>query len=273
MRPCLDDEETFALVDGAVAEKDAAILRRHIDGCERCRTRVRAMERTIFALAEEENVDPVVHADAVLAALDEADVITARATPRRFGRILPLAIGGLAAAAALFIGIGLRRNTADDGFTARGGAMVDAPLRRSLAVTVQVLDGNVPRALTNEATVTPKTRFVASHRNTGTTTGHALVFAVDAKRSVHWLYPAYESAGTDPSSVMLAPTEGREVLMGTGVAFEDLAAGPASIVTVLSREPVPVSRIEQLSDPSPGAIQAALPGAEVTSIRVEVTDR
>ncbi len=271
MRPCLDDEESFALVDGALSEKDAVVLRRHLEGCERCRARVVAMEKSLAVLGEEVALDPAKHADAVMAALDGVRVEAK--PPRRIGRLVPIAMGALAAAAALVIGINVGRRQHEDGFVARGGAVVDAPIGRSVAVTVHALDNDVPRPLTNNAVVGKDTRFAASHRNTGSTHAYAMVFVVDAKRAVHWLYPAYESLGSDPASVSLAPTEGREAMMGTGASFDDLAPGPMEVITVLSREPIHVSRIERLPEPSLSAIEAALEGAEVRALHLEVSER
>jgi anti-sigma factor RsiW len=272
MRPCLNDEELFALVDGAVAGKDAELLRRHIEVCERCGKSHRALERAMACLAEEEQLDVSVHADAVLAALDRS-VVAER--PRPWRRRVPFAIGAVAAAAALFVGIGIGRNP-EEGFTARGAppsAIGSASLRRSIAVTVETLDGDVPRALEAGSRVTRDTRFVVSHRNTSRGTAHALVFAIDAKGAVHWLYPAYESAGSDPSSVLLGPTAGREVVMGSAVSFDDMSVGRLAIVTVLSREPLRVSQIEGRSVMSLDALRRDLPRTEITSIEVLVSER
>ncbi|HVH46066.1 MAG TPA: zf-HC2 domain-containing protein [Labilithrix sp.] len=274
MRSCLGDEELFALVDGALPAKDAMLLREHVDGCARCADSVKTLERALSCLAEEPPLDVRAHADAVLAALDRPQP-QARVRPWR--RALPLAIGTLAAAAALVVGVGIgrHRTTGDDGFTPRGGALIDAPLGRSVAVTIQTLEGDLPRALVAGSKVTSETRFVASHRNTGTATAYALVFGVDARGDVHWLYPAFEAAGTDPASAPLPPTEGREALMGTGAWFDDLSPGRLSIVTILSREPLHVSRIEGRAALGLGveALRREFANSEVTSIDVFVAGR
>lgn len=274
MRRCLTDDELFALVDGALAPHDSELLRRHLHGCSRCSDAVTTMERSLAGLAEEPSIDVTAHVNSVLAAIDRP-APTERPGPSRG---LAIALSALAAAAALVLGVGIgRRHAGEDGFAARGGAHDDAAIGRSVAVTIHAVDGSLTRKIKAGATLPAGTRFVASHRNSSSSVAYALVFALDTKDEIHWLYPAYESANSDPPSVSLAPTQGREVSMESAVAFDDLAPGRLSLVTILSREPLPVSRIEDRSKTRANleldSLRAAFPEATVTSLDVSILPR
>jgi hypothetical protein len=74
---------------------------------------------------------------------------------------------------------------------------------------------------------------------------YLLAFVVDARGTVHWLYPAYTDASEDPASLLLPPRSEDTPLSDT-VVLDTPAQGPARLVTVLSREPLHVSDIESL---------------------------
>lgn len=270
MRRCLEDEELFALVDGALSEKDERPIREHLEACVHCKEGVARIKGALACLSKEEPIDMAAHVDVVMAAIERAPSSVAR--PPRTTRVLPVALGALAAAAALVLGVGIGRHSPESEFTARGGAAVDAGLRRTVALTVQVLDGEVARPVVRGTVVTRKTRFLASHRNTSVVAAQAMVFAVDSKNTVHWLYPAYDSASADPPSVALVGTGGSEVMMSSAVSFEDLSSGPLTLFTVLSREPLRVSRIERMRDLSLAALRRELSEADISSIDVVVAD-
>lgn len=271
MRHCLSDEEMFSLVDGALAPGDSELLRSHSSGCSRCSNAVATMERSLAGLADEPALDVAAHASAVLSAID-------RPTPAvRPSRFVPVAVSTLAVAAALVLGIGIgRRSSTEDEFAARGGAS-DTSVGRSVAVTLHAVDGDVTRKVTAGVSVSGGARFVASHRNSSATPAYALVFGVDSRGEIHWLYPAYESIGSDPASVPLEPTQGREASMESAVSFDDLAPGRLSLVTILTREPLSVSRIESraksVSNLEPNALRKAFPEAAVTSLDVQILSR
>lgn len=270
MRPCLQEEELFALVDGALAEKDARLLRDHAKACDACTKSIATLDRALSCLADEEALDVAAHADAVLAALDRPLPVP---RPRGWQRpAVTLGIGAMAAAAAFVLGIDFGRHS-EEGFAARGPSSAEHGIRRSVAIDVQTLEADVARPLVPGATVSASTRFVASHRNTGSTTAYAMVFGVDAHGVVHWLYPAYESAGTDPASVPLPPTRGRDVSMGTGVSFDDMSPGRLSVISLLSRAPLRLSTIEARAALGIEALRRDFPDADVTSIDVQVSLR
>jgi hypothetical protein len=265
MRACLTEEELFALVDGAASDKDAAVWRKHVAGCERCTRSVEALEKALATLGEDEPIDVKEHADAVMASLD-------RAPAKRQRVLMPLAVSGIALAAALLLGIGIGRGTRPDDageFTARGGGSASA-LERDIAIDVlkAQADGTFIRMEEHEAVATTAS-FAARYRNVGATNSCALVFLVDAKRDVHWLYPAFIDPRSNPSSIAIPPATAPHS-MGDGVTFSDLAPGAAIVVTMLTKTPLSVSQIEQQSDVTPDALRRAFPDAVIHVLPIRV---
>jgi hypothetical protein len=95
------------------------------------------------------------------------------------------------------------------------------------------------------------------------------VFLVDAKRDVHWLYPAFIDPRSNPSSIAIPPATAPHS-MGDGVTFSDLAPGAAIVVTMLTKTPLSVSQIEQQSDVTPDALRRAFPDAVIHVLPIRV---
>lgn len=72
---------------------------------------------------------------------------------------------------------------------------------------------------------------------------YLMVFAVDQAGEVHWLHPAYERPGTNPSSISISA--GADVELSQ-IVFHKLARGPLAIYGLFSREPLKVLDVEQL---------------------------
>jgi hypothetical protein len=73
--------------------------------------------------------------------------------------------------------------------------------------------------------------------------GYLMVFGIDAAREVHWYFPAYEVAGSDPASLPVQRG-------GTNVTLPDvihhkLAAGRLAVYAVFTREPLQVLAVER----------------------------
>lgn len=270
MRPCLVDEELFALVDGAVSEPDGRVLREHVAGCARCQKSVSKMERALDAIGREEPFDANAHADAIFARLDRAERATPSRGPGWWSRRASI-VGAVAAAAAVLLGVGVMRRPSE--FAPRGASSVGARVSHSAGVTVGTTDGTAMTPIASGARISRHARFVASARNVSGEDAYALVFAVDAKKGVHWLYPAFTSDATDPASELLAPSAGREVVMKSAVVFDDLDAGRLTVVTVLSRTPMHVSQIEKRGALDLADLRKDFPDADVTSIDVDVDER
>lgn len=267
---CLDEERLFALVEGAASKKDSQRWEQHIDGCERCKKALETMQKSLLAIGEEEPLDVKAHADTVMASLG-------RKPASRSSNVWPIAASGLALAAALLIGIGIGRGTKpnDDGeFTARGGGAPSASgpsvnLKRDVAVDIMKSeDGGFTRLLEWDMATT-KTVFAAEGRNLGTKNACVMVFVVDARRDIHWVYPAYTQPDSDPYSVQMEPTQDFKSL-GPSVFFDDIAPGRATVVTMYTKEPMPVSVVEKAKGITPEALHRAFPDAEIRTRYVDV---
>lgn len=73
--------------------------------------------------------------------------------------------------------------------------------------------------------------------------GYLMIFAIDAAREIHWYYPAYEAASTDPASLAIEPG-GSEVGLSDAIRH-DLRPGPLVIYAVFTRAPMRVLDVER----------------------------
>lgn len=227
------------------------------------------MKNALDAIAEEEPLDVKAHADAVMASLD-------RAPAKRQRVLVPLAVSGLALAAALLLGVGIGRGTkpADPGeFTARGGGSATTrSLGRDVAVDVLKADrdAGLSRLIENDD-VTPNTGFAADGRNLGSKNACALVFIVDSARDVHWIHPQFSNPELDPSSVQIEPsTTFKGLGNGDGILFRDLAPGRANVVVMLTEQPLSVSAVEKLPGLTPADLRRRFPEADIRSFPINV---
>jgi hypothetical protein len=58
--------------------------------------------------------------------------------------------------------------------------------------------------------------------------------------------------------------------MGDGVTFSEIAPGNATVVTVLTKQPLTVSQIERRNDVTPDALRRAFPEAVVRALPIRV---
>lgn len=73
--------------------------------------------------------------------------------------------------------------------------------------------------------------------------GFLMVFAVDAAQDIHWYYPAYETAGSDPASVAIRGDGGAAAL--PDAIEHPLPAGPLVFYGVFTRTPLRVVDVER----------------------------
>jgi len=73
--------------------------------------------------------------------------------------------------------------------------------------------------------------------------GFLMVFAVDSAKEIHWYYPAYETAGTDPSSVSISGDR-RGAALPDAIEHQ-LPAGPLTFYGVFTRAPLHVFDVER----------------------------
>jgi hypothetical protein len=141
-------------------------------------------------------------------------------------------------------------------FASRGGGPLS--LRQAVSVTFRRESGAALPPVAPGETVAKTTQVTVSYRNVREhEPAYLLAFAIDSGHVVHWLFPAFERAGEDPASVLLAPSPS-ESPMGTSVVFDDPESGPVRFVSIVSSSPHHVSDIELLSpdELSPDALRA-----------------
>lgn len=261
---CPSPDELARLLDGELSENRASIARTHLGSCAHC-TRELAIQRRII----DDLAAPAagIEADRLVAA------VVARLAPRSARRSRAPLVAGLAAAmaAALVLVLVAVRPVRDTGtFAARGGGSVS--LAREVGVVLYRL-GPQAITLTPGEVVRSDTRYLATYRNLGATV-HLLAFAVDAHDTVHWLYPAYLDAASDPSGLALRPTAHETALSDT-VVLDRPAPGPLRLITMISATPRSVSTIERLSpaELQPAALASRFPDDVIRELVINVDSK
>jgi hypothetical protein len=272
MTDCPDDDDLVRWSDRALTVEHAAKVEAHLGRCSRCRERNTAFRALVVDLKAPvaRQVDVQAHTRAVMDRLDALETSTRTIDwPRRAWWV---ASAGSVAACALGVGLYFALHVSRGGgaFEARGGGIASTTARD---VGVQPYAAQGPlRPLTSGTSVDAATPFTAGYRNLGQGPAYLLLFAIDSRREVHWISPAYARASDDPVSTMLAHTVDERVL-GTTAVLEDVAPGPLRIVAVITAAPAHVSDVEAFEGRELGASQLVrrLPGADVRETVVEMS--
>jgi len=188
---CLTEVQILDLVDGGIAPNERAALDGHLAGCAPCRAARQELEDLVGDLAALPELDEDAHVKAIMGRLDDERPL-ARTTRRnriRWGLAAPLASALAIAAGALLFVQTRPSHREDPAFTARGGGSRHT-LARDVGVSVRCGTKTLT-PLTAGAIVEPDAAFTATFTNVRDTPAYLLLFAIDAKGEVHWLYPAY----------------------------------------------------------------------------------
>lgn len=260
--PCPSNREWLSLVDGEATENRAAELRVHAGDCSRCAQELEMQRQLVRDLAA-----PVpVSSDAVAAVMRRLE--KAERPARRLGWRGWALTGGALAVAAVVAFLIVPSTGVDRGiFTARGHRV---PWAQKVGVEVWAIESS-PRKLEAGSVLSPATPMVASYHNVDTAAAYLLVFALDMRGEIHWAYPGFEDAKSDPAAVRLEPLQMNKVLPDS-VMLDELSAGPLELVTFISRESIHVSRIESLPVPerSVARLRALFPSARIDSLSLRV---
>ena len=194
--------------------------------------------------------------------------------PARVRRSILWASAGLVGFAAIAVLVAWPLDPSGDGVRDKSAGRATAIAEdRWVGIEVFRIDsGGVARPVVAGAALRSDDRLVFRYTNLGDQPfGYAMVFGVDATGEVHWYYPAYDVAGSDPRS--LAIRTGGAVAMPDAVQHE-LPAGPLVIYGVFSRDPLSVVDVErriaaQRWDPA-APPRAPIPGAGQDMIRLSV---
>ena len=259
---CPSHQEWLCLIDGEATENRAAELRAHAGGCSRCAHELEMQRQLMRDLAAPVPVSP----DAVQSVMRKLENV--ERPSRRFGWPGWAFAGGALAAAALATFLIVPFTGSDRGsFRARGHRV---PWTQKVGVEVWAIESS-PRKLEPGATLSPTTAMVASYHNIDAVAAYLLVFAIDARGELHWAYPGFQDAKTDPAAVRLDPLQMKKVLPDS-VVLDELAAGPMELVTFISREQLHVTRIESLPVPerSVASLRTRFPTARIESLSLRV---
>jgi len=259
---CPGKAEWLDLLDGEATENRASVLRAHAAECPACARELELQRQLIADLAAPVPVAP----GAVEAILSQLPTGTPVARPRN-RRAWTVAGGALVLAAA---GILLIPRLAPDRgtFSARGGDKLSWV--QKVGAEVFVL-GNTLVKLEAGAQVTSGVALVASYHNVNSTPAYLMVFGRDAHGELHWVYPGFEDAKSDPESVRLLPLQTRQALPDS-VVLDNLPAGTLELVCLITREPLRVSRIESLPsvERELSNLRARFVDARITSLSLQV---
>jgi hypothetical protein len=259
---CPSHQEWLSLIDGEATENRAAELRTHASDCSRCAHELEMQRQLICDLA----VPVPVSADAVAAVMRRLE--NAKAPVRRIRwRGWTLAGGALVVAVAAAFLIVPATGSHEGIFSARGHRV---PWTQKVGAEVWAIDHS-PRKLEAGSALSPATAIVASYHNIDAAAAYLLVFAIDARGEIHWAYPGFEDIRADPAAVRLDPLQMKKVLPDS-VMLDDLPVGPVEFVTLISREPLHVSRIESLPAPERSAanLRGRFPAARIESLPLRV---
>lgn len=244
-----------ALIDARFVDgldpAQTAELRAHLRDCAACRAYYDRIAELEQALGGDAAVNARLHALGAPAPASVSPPSTGGSTaPRRRGWLI-----GLAAAAALALGVGLLLRPAPPAYTVKsGGGAVTATIRlfrQSGDGTVHALD----TALTRGEGV------LVSYTNPKDGPSHLGVVARDASGALRWLQPAWTDAAARPTAVPIAQgVADRELPQ---VVHHALPAGPLEICAIFLDEPraVPAWDVE---------LSAAWPPPDATCRQVTV---
>jgi hypothetical protein len=240
---CPSSDELAAMVDGEATEARARDLRRHVERCPRCAATASALEAIVGGLR-------AVDADALRGeAVDDyaARVVSAARTKRRaaprYARVLAILAAAMVPFAAAYV---VTREGARPEWTARGAGGADAPAKRVVLRFGRVPHGTFEPILPGGA-LHADDAIVAEVGNTARAPLFLLAFVVDAAGTTHWIYPAYDDPASMPTALPLPETTAPRVLDAM-VRLDAPAHGPATLVAIVSGEPLPIAPIE-LAEP------------------------
>jgi hypothetical protein len=245
-----------AWVDGDVTIDQHRRLTEHASQCPACaahaeRLRVLTMELRTLQLA------PV--------APGFSDALARKLTPRAPRRLMLMA-AGIATCAAL---LALTASLDHGHFAARGGG--GAALRDRLGFEVYVHEaGRDPVRLAPKQQIRADASYTFVVLNRSHRPQQLALFALDASAELHWFYPAFLKADSDPQSIVV-PASPEIQALAEGVTPEGPAQGPISFVGVFSATPLHVSDVEaRIRAGGLKALIQAFPAANVVVLHAEL---
>jgi hypothetical protein len=242
---CYSNQELVKAELGELTINQVSSMDEHAAACSRCalaRNAIRQLTADLAHSPEPTQGDRFV--ERVMAARSD---MARRETATIARSVLRLRAPWFAAAAMVLLVAGTAKLAMDhwsskESWTARGRRGGANTSLRAPASEVLVMRGSQLLPLSGQS-LSPADAFAVRYVNPTNDTQYLAAFAVDAAGAVHWIFPEYVDATTDPASIPLASArDGR--LLPQVVAPDRPAPGPMRVVTLTSREPATVKLVE-----------------------------
>jgi hypothetical protein len=241
------DADTLLLDElGELPVHRSEALRAHVDACGPCAAERGELRRMMEELGPARRSDDGAAFSARVLAAARATPQVGRTMPRRRRPAWAFATGTVAVAAAVWLvvrpGAEVRPAASEPPlagtFAARGSAAAGERLSAEILLVregrLQAPGGRAVRR--SDALAVRVTNLSGSD-------AHVMAFAWDAAGDVHWLYPAYLDARTNPRSVPIT-TGARNRLLSDVVQPDAPSAGPLRLVTLVAQSPLTVKDVE-----------------------------
>jgi hypothetical protein len=247
-------ETLAALLEGELGAPERTRLEAELAASAELRGQLSQLEHICQALAAPvPELDALDLADAVRAGVRRAAARSAERPPG-WARWGACAAGALAFAGVLVVRFGL--SASDPEFRAKSAAPADATARWAGVQVYRVTEGDTPERLGEHIAASDGLLF--AYTNLGPAPFERLMlFARGADGRIHWFYPAYERADSDPESVPIV-NGGVQVALGE-VIHHDFQPGPLVIYAAFSRHALRVSEVEASLAQGVEAASPALP--------------
>ncbi|HEY0705458.1 MAG TPA: zf-HC2 domain-containing protein, partial [Polyangia bacterium] len=244
---CVGSDRLARHADGELTVNEAAAVAKHLAGCADCRKELALVRDLLGHIAAR----PVVKDEAraqdqfVAGVLERIEAQRLAEKPHRgwsfpwsFPWRLPTWTWGAALAAATAVVLlprvaQHRRGNETDipEFASRGGDRSQPALPKRVGAEIQVIrDGKI--LASEETRLRAADRLTARYDNLVTDRPiYLMVFALDAAGDVHWIFPGYTDATSDPEAVLLE-RGARARALGEVVQLEAPAAGALRVAVL-----------------------------------------
>ena len=251
---CPEEQTLAAFMEGELSTNAAGELRIHSVDCAGCRRALERLRETAGQLRLSRAAEDPHFVSQVLERLPAG-------RRRHPGRWLVALTLPAAAAFAVFLSASLHHH--DGEFVARGSVKPGlAEPATHLGVEVFVHQQSRER---NRVAMRGGERiengdgfsFVVSNRLSRDV--YLCLFAIDSAQAVHWFYPSYTDAATEPQAIRV-PAAPAIMPLSQGVTPDGLAPGRLSVVALFLARPVRVSEVEKVvTEAALSAIAQRLP--------------
>jgi hypothetical protein len=241
-----DCSDLVLFLEGEVTQTRAEEIKAHLAVCQPCRERLEQDKQIVEALSV---TDSELERSDLVSLIRSRNLQSSKPVPRRFG-LLPLCLGAAAAAGLAIVMVVLHLSSSSE-FGVKGTSPGAFEQDRWVGLQVYQVRGADAQPSRLGEELSSGADLLFSYSNTGKDPFKCLmVFAIDSQGAVHWFYPAFLEAGSDPASIEISPGERIELRERIRHAY---APGTLTIIGLFTRAPVRVSEVEALDMRGGGA--------------------